>query len=74
MSTSTDSSPVGEGRALALVLGPQPWYTAAPTSLPDGEAVEDEQTRVLAQAVGDHLPYELVLRADELAAQLQRIA
>jgi hypothetical protein len=29
---------------------------------------------VLAQAVGDHLPYELMLRADELAAQLARIA
>jgi hypothetical protein len=34
--------------------------------------LEDELTRVLAQAVGDHLPYELALRAAELAAQLQR--
>lgn len=72
MSMSIDSSRVGEGRALTL-LPSQPWYAAAPTAAPDREALEDEHTRVLARAVGDHLPYELVLRAAELAAQLQRI-
>jgi hypothetical protein len=51
----------------------QPWYAvslAAPA--PDRRELEDQHTRILAQAVGDHLPYELVLRASELAAQLQR--
>jgi hypothetical protein len=33
----------------------------------DHQALEDEHTRVLAYAVGGRLPYELVLRADELA-------
>jgi len=33
---------------------------------------EDEHSRLLAGAVGDHLPYELSLRAAELAAQLER--
>ena len=46
----------------------QPWYATAPTSLLDRQPLEDERTRVLARAVGDHLPYELVLRADELAS------
>jgi hypothetical protein len=73
MSTSIDSSRVGEGRALAL-LPSQPWYATAPTPAPDRQALEDEHTRVLARAVGDHLPYELVLRAADIAAQLQRIA
>jgi hypothetical protein len=76
MSTSTDSGQVGERRALTLVpalSAAQPWY-AAPLAAPapDRRALEDEHTRILAQAVGDHLPYELALRAGELAAQLQR--
>lgn len=55
-----------------LVPGSAPWYAAAPT--PTREALEDEQTRVLSRAVGDHLPYELMLRATDIAAQLQRMA
>jgi hypothetical protein len=58
-----------------LVLGdPLPWYAAAPRLVPDRQALEDEHTRVLAKAVGDHLPYELVLRAAALAAQLDATA
>jgi hypothetical protein len=72
MSTIHDSDQVGEGRALVLVPGPQPWYATAPTPLSDRRALEDERTRILAEAVGDHLPYELALRASELAAQLER--
>lgn len=68
MSTSIEK--VGEGRALAL-LPSQPWYAAAPT--PTREALEDEHSRVLARAVGDHLPYELVLRAADIEAQLQHV-
>jgi hypothetical protein len=76
MSTTHDSSDqVGERRALTLVTGSQPWYATAPPTAPlDRRELEDEHTRVLAQAVGDHLPYELALRAAELAAQLRRTA
>jgi hypothetical protein len=49
--------------------GPRPWYA---TPALDRRELEDEHTRVLARAIGDHLPYELALRAMELAAQLQR--
>jgi hypothetical protein len=49
----------------------EPWYATALPSAVDRREVEDEHTRVLAQAVGDHLPYELALRAAELAARLQ---
>jgi len=76
MRTSYESGQVVEGRALTLVPrlpAAQPWY-AAPLAAPapDRRELEDKRTRILAQAVGDHLPYELVLRAAELAAQLQR--
>jgi len=42
---------------------------------PDGagervRALRDERTRLLARAVGDHLPYELALRVAELERQL----
>jgi hypothetical protein len=75
MSTIYDSSHVGQGQALTLVPGPHPWYATAPTSADERrEELADEHTRILARAVGDHLPYELVLRADELAAQLARTA
>jgi hypothetical protein len=71
METSQNSSDqVGGRRALALVPSlpaGQPWYAT-----PGRRELEDERTRILARAVGDHLPYELVLRAAELAAQLQR--
>jgi hypothetical protein len=73
MHTISDSSQVGEGRALALVPGPQPWYMTSPALL-DRQALEDEHTRILARGVGDHLPYELVLRAAAVAEQLQRCA
>jgi hypothetical protein len=73
MSTRTDSNQVGERSALVLVPGPQPWYTTPPAAPGlDRRELEDERTRVLARAVGDHLPYELALRAAELDAQLQR--
>jgi hypothetical protein len=65
---------VGESRALTIIPGSQPWYATAPTSALDRQALEDEHTRVLARAVGDHLPYELMLRATDIAEQLQRIA
>ncbi|MFP5379968.1 MAG: hypothetical protein ACLGHP_09520 [Vicinamibacteria bacterium] len=71
MSMSFDSSQVGEGRALTVVPGPQPWYATGPTPALDRLELEDAHTRILAQAVGDHLPYELALRAAELAAQLR---
>jgi hypothetical protein len=73
MSTRTDSNQVGERPALVLVPVPPPWYeTPPPAPALDRRELEDEHTRVLSQAVGDHLPYELALRAAELAAQLQR--
>lgn len=75
MSTRYESDQVGEERALTLVsslAAPQPWYATPPATLAlDRRELEDEHTRILAQAVGDHLPYELVLRAAELAAQIQ---
>jgi len=76
MRTTRDSHRMGARRALTLVPGlpaSQPWY-ATPLSAPalDRGELEDEHTRILARAVGDHLPYELMLRAAELAAQLQR--
>jgi len=74
MRTSPYSDQAGERRALTLVPGlsaAQPWYATAPPPALDRRELEDEHTRILARAVGDHLPYELVLRAAELAAQLQ---
>ena len=74
MRTTSDSSQVGEGRALALVPAlPQPWYLTPPMTI-DRRELEDEHTRILAQAVGDHLPIELALRAAAVAEQLQRCA
>lgn len=62
-----------EGRALRLVPAlpaPQPWYATLPSGPAlDRRELEDEHTRILARAVGDHLPYEHVLRATELTAQ-----
>ena len=45
-----------------------------PPAIVDRQALEDEHTRILANAVGDHLPYELALRAAAVAEQLQRCA
>jgi hypothetical protein len=75
MSTIHESDQGVEGRTLTLVPSvpaPEPWYATALSPAVDRRELEDEHTRVLAQAVGDHLPYELALRAAELAAQLQR--
>jgi hypothetical protein len=71
--TRTDPQPT-VSPTLVLVAEPLPWYAAAPTAAFDRQALEDEHTRVLAKAVGDHLPYELVLRAAALAAQLDATA
>ena len=67
-----DGDEVGERPALALVADPPAWYATSPTPAPGRRELEDEHTRILARAVGDHLPIELALRAAELAAQLQR--
>lgn len=64
----------GAARALALVASPPPpWYMTPPEIL-DRQALEDEHTRILANAVGDHLPYELALRAAAVVEQLRRCA
>ena len=52
---------------------PQPWYLTPP-AIVDRRELEDEHTRILAKAVGDHLPYELALRAAAVAEQLRRCA
>jgi len=74
MSTTIGSIDLaGEGRALPLLpSSPQPWYMT-PTIV-DRRELEDEHTRILALSVGDHLPYELALRAQAVAEQLQRCA
>ena len=76
MTTSTHGGQREKKRALTLVPSlpaAQPWYATPPaTRALDRRELENEHTRILARAVGDHLPYELVLRAAELAAQLQR--
>jgi len=74
MDLSHDSDQVGEGPALVLVSDPPPWYATTPVPTSDRRELEDEHTRILGYAVGDHLPYELALRANELAAQLQQTA
>ncbi|HEV7804948.1 MAG TPA: hypothetical protein VGO80_03960 [Solirubrobacteraceae bacterium] len=59
--------------ALVLVGEPPPWYASTPTSaLERRRELEDRRSRLLALAVGDHLPVELALRAADLTAQLQR--
>jgi hypothetical protein len=60
-------------RARLMLVEPQPWYAAAPTSaLERRRELEDERSRLLALAIGDHLPVELAIRAADLTAQLQR--
>ena len=75
MSTTTGSTDLaGERLALQLVpTAPQPWYMTT-SAVFDRQALEDEHTRILANAVGDHLPYELAVRASAVADQLQRHA
>ncbi len=51
----------------------EPWYASAPTSaLERRRELEDERSRLLALAVGDHLPIELAQRAADLTAQLEQ--
>jgi hypothetical protein len=62
-------------RPRLVLVEPQPWYAIAPLSaLERRSQLEDERTRLLALAVGDHLPIELALRAADLTAQLKRDA
>jgi hypothetical protein len=57
---------------LALVGDPAPWYASTPMSaLERRRELEDERSRLLALAVGAHLPLELAIRAADLTAQLQ---
>jgi hypothetical protein len=76
MGTTHEINQVGKRRTPTLVPGlpaAQPWYATPPAAPTLGRReLEDEHTRILARAVGDHLPYELALRAPELATQLQR--
>lgn len=68
-STSTTARP------RLVLVEPQPWYAIAPMSaLERQRELEDERSRLLALAVGDHLPVELAQRAADLTAQLDRIA
>lgn len=63
--------PAGSAGGLVLVEDRAPWYATAPVSPREHRReLEDELQRLLAQAVGDHLPYELALRAGDLAAEL----
>ena len=69
-STSTSLS-----RPRLVLVEPQPWYAIAPTSVADRRRdLEDERSRLLALAVGDHLPIEIAARAADLTAELDRIA
>ena len=65
--TSTGSRP------RLVLVEPQPWYADAPSSpLERRHQLEDERSRLLALAVGDHLPIELAQRAAVLTAQLEQ--
>jgi hypothetical protein len=46
------------------------WMTAPDDPAQRARTLRDERTRLLAQGVGDHLPYELALRVDELERRL----
>ena len=70
--TISSTDPAGEGRALTLVPAPQPWYMTPPAIL-DRRELEDEHTRILAHAVGDHLPAELHARVLHLRARRARL-
>lgn len=74
MNSISSTDPVGEGPALTLVPAPQPWYMTPTPAVLDRRELEGEHTRILARAVGDHLPYELALRAAQVAEQLARCA
>lgn len=61
------------GRPRLALVEPQPWYATVPTTaLERRTELEDERSRLLALAVGDHLPIELAQRAADLTAQLEQ--
>lgn len=61
------------GRPRLTLVEPQPWYAITPTSpVERRHELEDERSRLLALAVGDHLPIELARRAADLTAQLEQ--
>jgi hypothetical protein len=63
------------GRSRLVLIEPQPWYAIAPVSaLERRRELEDQRSRLLALAVGDHLPVELAQHAADLTAQLDHIA
>lgn len=50
---------------------PRPWFeTIALTPLERRAVLERQRTRLLAPAVGEHLPHELRLRIEALDAQI----
>jgi hypothetical protein len=59
-------------RRLRLAPDPLPWFATPPATSPRERRreLEDEHSRLLAHAVGDHLPFELAQRAAEIAAEL----
>ena len=61
------------GKPRLVLVEPQPWYAIAPISALERKSeLEDERSRLLALAVGDHLPIELAQRAADLTAQLEQ--
>jgi hypothetical protein len=59
-------------RTRLVLVEPAPWYAAAPSSaLERRRELEDQRSRLLSLAVGDHLPIELAQRAADLTAQLE---
>ncbi len=81
MSTSTapegaevyDLADARKRRAARRVNPPPsaPWLLGQPAVRGDDEDLEDAYTRLLARQVGEHpLPYELAVRAKQLARQL----
>jgi hypothetical protein len=56
-----------------VLVEAQPWYATVPSSaLERRRELEDQRSRLLALAVGDHLPIELAQRAAALTAQLEQ--
>ena len=63
------------GKPRLVLVEPLPWYAIAPTSpLERRRELEDERSRLLALAVGDHLPIELAERATALTVLLEQDA
>jgi hypothetical protein len=61
------------GRPRLVLVEASPWYASAPMSALERRIeLQDERSRLLALAVGDHLPIELAQRAAELTAQLEQ--